>query len=87
MTEDELLIAIRLRIADPKSRIDIRTVGTPPQYGVATIGALDAAEAELGFALPALLRRLYLEVENGGFGPGAGLLGVEGGIRMRTAER
>jgi hypothetical protein len=28
------------------------------------------AEAALGFALPALLRRLYLEVSNGDFGPG-----------------
>ena len=29
-----------------------------------------AAEAALGFALPPLLRRLYLEVSNGDFGPG-----------------
>ena len=29
--------------------------------------------------LPSLLRRLYLEVANGGFGPGPGLVGVRGG--------
>ena len=31
------------------------------------------AEAQLGFELPPFLRRLYLEVGNGGFGPGYGL--------------
>ncbi len=30
----------------------------------------------LGFALPELLRQVYLRVANGGFGPGYGLLGV-----------
>jgi hypothetical protein len=30
-------------------------------------------EMKLGFELPSLLRRLYLEVGNGGFGPGYGL--------------
>lgn len=39
--------------------------------------ALDAAEARLGFPLPAQLRRVYSEVANGGFGPGGGLLSVE----------
>ncbi len=33
-----------------------------------------AAEAELGFRLPELLRRLYTEVGNGGFGPVFGLI-------------
>jgi hypothetical protein len=41
--------------------------------------ALGAAEARLGVALPNLLRRLYLEVANGGFGPGFGIVGVRGG--------
>lgn len=31
------------------------------------------AEAQLGFALPSFLCRIYLEVGNGGFGPGYGL--------------
>jgi hypothetical protein len=39
------------------------------------------AEAAVGHALPSLLRRLYLEVGNGGFGPGYGVLGVAGGHR------
>jgi len=79
MTEDELLSAIRKRIADPKLRIDMTTVDAPPLYGVAAPEVLDRAEAQCGVRLPALLRRLYAEVENGGFGPGAGLVGVDGG--------
>ena len=43
----------------------------------APAAALDAAEARLGFPLPASLRRIYSEVANGGFGPGGGLLSVE----------
>ena len=37
---------------------------------------LALAEAALGFALPSGLRRIYLEVGDGGFGPGTGLLSV-----------
>jgi len=37
------------------------------------------AEQEIGFTFPALLTRLYTEVGNGGFGPGYGFLGVQGG--------
>jgi hypothetical protein len=33
----------------------------------------------LGFPLPPFLQRFYVEVANGGFGPGAGLVGVDGG--------
>ena len=41
----------------------------------------DVAEAEsmIGSPIPNLLRRLYLDIGNGGFGPGYGLLGVRGG--------
>jgi hypothetical protein len=41
---------------------------------------LATTEATLQFALPALLRRVYLEVANGGFGPGYGVMGVDGGF-------
>jgi hypothetical protein len=79
MTEDELLKALRAKIASPSARVDMKTIPTPPLYGVATERVLAKEESELGFELPSFLRRLYMEVGNGGFGPGAGLLGVEGG--------
>src|SRR5216683_6367148 len=43
---------------------------SPPATGE----ELAHAEAQLGFELPSFLRRLYLEVGNGSFGPGYGLL-------------
>lgn len=79
MTEQELLDAIRNRSVDPKKRIDMTTVDPPPLYAPASTKALDAAEAQVGVVLPALLRRLYTEVGNGGYGPSGGLIGVDGG--------
>ena len=45
----------------------------------ATSQQLERSETLLGFPLPDILRRIYLEVGNGGFGPQYGLLGIEGG--------
>lgn len=79
MIDEELFEAIRQRIADPKRRIDMTTVDVPVIYPVASKKQVEAVETLVGFSLPWLLRRLYTEVANGGFGPGAGLIGVEGG--------
>jgi len=38
--------------------------------------ALERVETDLGFSLPPLLRRIYLKVADGGFGPGGGLLSI-----------
>ncbi|MFJ7019684.1 SMI1/KNR4 family protein [Streptomyces sp. NPDC101117] len=40
---------------------------------------IEEAERKIGFLLPPLLRRLYSEAANGGFGPEGGILGVPGG--------
>jgi hypothetical protein len=42
--------------------------------------AVAATEKQLGFNLPQTLRRIYLKVANGGFGPGYGVMGVAGGF-------
>lgn len=47
-----------------------RQIPNPP----ASLTDLRRAETLLGFPLPTLLRRIYLEVGNGGVGPGYGLL-------------
>ncbi|MFI9163535.1 SMI1/KNR4 family protein [Kitasatospora aureofaciens] len=67
MTEDEIVGALR---ANP---------GTDELPPPAAPRAVAAAEKELGFPLPPLLRRLYVEVANGGFGPRGGITGVRGG--------
>jgi hypothetical protein len=48
-------------------------------YPPATDEQIAQTEHELGFELPPLLRMLYQELGNGGFGPGYGLLGASGG--------
>ena len=50
-----------------------------PPLTPASPDAVQEAEDLMGHRLPRLLRRLYLEVGNGGFGPGYGILGVSGG--------
>lgn len=50
-----------------------RAVAIPPP---ATVAEVAKAESRLGFELPSPLKTLYLEVANGGFGPGEGFLGV-----------
>jgi len=42
--------------------------------------AVRETEQRLGFTLRPPLRRIYREVANGGFGPGYGVMGVEGGF-------
>jgi hypothetical protein len=50
-----------------------------PALVAATAEMIEEAEAITGFHLPPLLRRLYLEVGNGGFGPHRRLLELSGG--------
>jgi hypothetical protein len=77
--DDALLERLKLRIREPRSRIDMDTLSSPPLY--APVGPRIVAETEeaLRLRLPNLLSRVYCEVANGGFGPGGGLLGLDGG--------
>ncbi len=63
MTDDELVEAIR---------------AIPGLLPPASPEAVDEVEQVIGHSLPPLLRRLYLEAANGGFGPRTGVLGVAG---------
>jgi hypothetical protein len=49
-------------------------------YAPASEEQLLATEEALGFPLPPLLRTLYAQIANGGFGPGYGLHGALGGF-------
>lgn len=72
--DDPFLVEYAVEVVAPD---DPRRFGFvfPP----ATEEQVQATETRLGFALPPLLRCLYLQVANGGFGPGLGLPGVKGG--------
>ncbi len=73
---DEVLDLIRQRAAAER-----KDPGTPaaPSFEPASTEAVEEAEKSLDFALPPFLKRVLLEIGNGGFGPGRGLLGVGGG--------
>jgi hypothetical protein len=49
-------------------------------YPPVTYDQIEAAEKAIGFPLPALIRELYVQVGNGGFGPGYGITGLENGF-------
>jgi len=59
--------------------------GTHPRKPVPIVAdkALQATERAIGFKLPELLRAIYLEVGNGGFGPEYGIIGTKGGAKLR----
>jgi hypothetical protein len=75
---DALIARIKARVADPLLAVDAATwfVPMPTVSQPATTAEVDAAEAALGFPIPLLLKRLYTEIGNGGFGPSYGLEGV-----------
>jgi hypothetical protein len=67
MTEDEVVEGLRARA--------LREGWLPP----ATDDAVVEAERTMQVRLPSLLRRIYVEVANGGFGPRGDILGLRGG--------
>lgn len=66
MTDDEIVKAVRARLSD----------AGPISPQPASMEQVEQAEKKIGYPLPLLLRRLYLEVANGGFGPRGRILGV-----------
>ncbi len=59
----------------------------PKVYPPANASQIAVAEARLGFTLPVLLHDIYARIANGGFGPGYGLLGIEGGAGEPIGQR
>jgi hypothetical protein len=77
MTDDSILERLRQRATAARRRSD----GEPNVRPAATRNDIESAELALGINLPPLLKRIYLEIGNGGcmLGPGYGLLGLPGG--------
>ncbi len=71
-SDDDLLDALRQRArvapCNPSSHLGRTSAGRP-----AGGTEVERTESQLGFRLPSLLQRLYLEVADGGVGPGYGL--------------
>lgn len=78
---DSLIERIRTRIQDPRLTTSMNAFSPRQQdlYPPTTTAVVEAAENKMRFRLPPLLRELYTQVANGGFGPGYGIFGLEGG--------
>ena len=78
MAHDLLIARLIERVADPGRAADQDGLRATRPDGYPTVPGqfVERAEKQLGFALPPLQRRLYLEVGDGAFGPGSGITGV-----------
>lgn len=87
MNDDEIVAGIKARAPSGPDAM-AHQVGQMWPCPTLTTERVRSAELELGFALPELLRRLYLQVGNGGFGPGDGIrpLSAELGTVKRPDE-
>lgn len=70
MNHDELIDQLKAKA---------EAAGITKKFPPLSRGRVEECERELGFKLPALLKRVYSEVANGGVGPREELLGLSGG--------
>jgi hypothetical protein len=67
---------------DADGKLQVRVITHDPQSGFefppASEEQLQATEEALGIPLPPMLRALYAQVANGGFGPACGITGACG---------
>src|SRR5258706_2429905 len=77
----DLIQRLRERNADRDCATDGHIHPQKPISAVTT-SDLRVAERTLGFKLHDLLRSIYTEVANGGFGPEYGIVGTEGGFKL-----
>ena len=75
-SSQDIIARLQTRVAQhPSTDLECQ----PPIYPAPTLSDEDIARAEeqLGFPLPMTLKRLYLHVANGGYGPGWGILPMD----------
>ncbi|WP_344505901.1 hypothetical protein [Dactylosporangium maewongense] len=85
-SREELAFEAVVRRIAAGGYIDGMSAGKPAPLRPASPAVVAEAEELAGRPLPSLLRRLYLEVGNGGFGPGYGLLGLRDGHRAGSID-
>jgi hypothetical protein len=71
-SDDELIGALRERASIAPRQV-VGAFDTPRTFPAVHPDAVAGAESRLGFRMPSLLRRVYVEVADGGLGPGYGL--------------
>ena len=78
---ETLLDHLRARIRTIDTATGMARYVSSTIFPPAAVDLVDSAEQRLGFQIPALLRDIYTQVGNGGFGPGYGLVGLDGGAQ------
>src|SRR5262245_17782304 len=80
-SDQNLIRRLQARNAD---RERATTGGIHPRKPIPSIAAreLQLVERTIGFKLPDLLRAIYRNVGNGGFGPEYGIVGTKGGAKL-----
>lgn len=83
-TESEILSELKRRKASGQLGADFSYV----EADTAPLSdrEMAAAEYRLGFRLPRLLRAIYGEIANGGFGESGGFLGLVGGVTNEAGQ-
>jgi hypothetical protein len=79
-----LIELIKDRAANPAHRTDMSAHGGGFSSKTLDDPAIARAELQLGFQLPPILRAVYQQIGNGGFGPGYGLLPIVPGVAGQT---
>jgi len=80
----DLINRIKERANNPATINDFaENISPKPQIGeLVPMQKLEALEKELGFKFPEILKRVYTEIGNGGFGPGYGLYSLEESVEI-----
>ena len=85
MTEQEIVDTLKIRLKDKLRQSEISPYESKA-FPCVTESLVREAEAKLGYVLPPLLSRIWIEVANGGTGPGYGLYGLDGGLPDEGTE-
>jgi hypothetical protein len=75
-----LIAQVRARALDTAKRTDTAAAAHASVLTPASSEQIAATERRLGHRLPPVLAEAYAMIGNGGWGPGYGLLGLEGGV-------
>lgn len=81
VSHETLIRRLQERNADRERATDGHIHRRKP-FPAVTARALRDAEKAIGLSLPDLLRAIYREVGNGGFGPAYGIVGIRGGCKL-----
>jgi hypothetical protein len=84
MALEDTFELVRRRAFDPKTRTDQMDVIASTIRPVLGTDVLDQAAELIGVVLPELLRRMYSEIGDGGFGPGYGFMPL--GLGSRSGD-